>query len=585
MPRALYTYLRFCADCRSAVLLAFLFTTFAAAGHEVTVPNRNVDSTLEAIMHLVYDADYIRARERAIHELQHSGGDALYEASLYCILGDIESATGNRKKSLYYLRKAEKALRSDPKLESRLCVVAWKYANLYYEGRQYDSAYYYAKYAIDSSKVHFPSKYPGLLASNLPIIGYHHYIHGDYAAAERCYNEALAVNEANGSRNENVNTYLKIADLKAKRSDYNGAAGAAEKAYALAVEFNIQQYKLAAVNKLIDIHRQFGNYKEVARCLQLKMDLQEAIELADQKKTLKELETKYKTELKEQENSALKAINKKQQAQNSSLLIIIVLSAIVALAVLIFAVIFFTQKNRIKRQKANVERLNALNQKIFSVISHDFKGPMMGLDLLLGMLEKYKLDPERFTSQSNQLRSDLKQAELILENLLSWSKTELGMGDPQQKQCQPAQVACSVIAQLDVLLRQKHLSVQCSLPEELTIAVASDSFAIILRNLLSNAIKYSHEGGTITIAWDGQTRTFAVSDEGIGMEPERLEQLFDRQLDSRLGTSHETGYGIGLNFVYELVRKNDGHIRMESAAGEGTTVYFDFNGKRTHGKR
>jgi signal transduction histidine kinase len=69
------------------------------------------------------------------------------------------------------------------------------------------------------------------------------------------------------------------------------------------------------------------------------------------------------------------------------------------------------------------------------------------------------------------------------------------------------------------------------------------------------------------------------------MEDERIQQLFARHLDSRLGTLHETGYGIGLSLVHELVRKNNGAIRIESAVGEGTTVYFYFNDKHTHENR
>jgi signal transduction histidine kinase len=566
---------------RLAALLAFLGFSFIAAAQKTVSLDKKQVSSVEAVSQLVYDAKYIEARQMAIRELKLHGENPVFAAFMYGILADIETSTDNRKKALYYLRKAEKELQSQPGLRSRICVIAWKYANLYYEDRQYDSAYYYACYAIDSSKVHLPEAHQELRAMNLPIVGYHHYLQKEYTEAGRIYSEVLEINRRRGSEKENVNTYLKIADLEAARSDYAGAVVAADRAYALADEHKIEQYKLAAVNKLIDIHRQSGNYKEVARYLQLKMDLMDGINLAGQKKTLKELEAKYRTELKEQENRSLKAINKKQQSQNNSLMVIIVLSAVAAVAVLIFAIVFFAQKNRIRRQKANVDRLNALNQKIFSVISHDFKGPMMGLDLLLGMQEKYRLSPDRFASQSNQLRSDLKQANLILENLLSWSKTELGINDPQERNCKPALVLKAVIGQLDPLMRQKQLSVVSDLPESLEVPITSDSFTIILRNLLGNAIKYSYEEGVISIACEDQTGEFSISDRGTGMEEDRVQQLFARQLDSRLGTLHETGYGIGLSLVHELILKNDGAIRVESKPGEGTTVYFRFSAKKT----
>jgi signal transduction histidine kinase len=566
-----------------STLLLLLLLPLCCFGHKerstkgVTPEQRAV---LKDITDLVYKADYIGARKMAVYHLQRKQNDALFHASILGILGDIEAATDNRRKAFYYFRKIETIFHRNPELMPRMCMIAWKYANLYYEAQQYDSAYYYAQYAIDSCRVHLPNSYDGMLSANLPIIGYHYYLQGDYQRATGIYEQAIAVNQRMHAEIENVNTFLKMADLKVKQSDYQGAVKAADQAYDLADRHDVQQYRLAAVNKLIDLHRQFGNYREAARLLQLKMDLMDAINLAGQKKALQELEAKFHSELKEQENKSLKIGYKKKQRENKFLIIIILLSAIVALAILVFAVIFFGQKRRISRQKARVDRLNMLNQKIFSVISHDFRGPMMGLDLLLGMQEKYDLDAERFTIHTAQLRNDLKQANLILENLLSWSRTELGMNLTPDRECSPGLIGKAVIEQLKGLLTQKQLKVICALPIDQPLAVSADSFTIILRNLLGNAIKFSYVGGEILVTFNQHTGEFAVSDSGVGMDPERREKLFTRQLDSRLGTQRETGFGIGLNLVYELVLQHDGQIRAESSEGKGTTVYFSFKTTR-----
>ena len=536
------------------------------------------DSILTQLYNLLAAGDYTKAHNEAVKTLNACKGDIRTEAPVYFLLGEIDLTTGNKKGALAYYRKGRAIMQHQggAAYQSSMPVVFQKFANYYFESSIYDSARYYAQLSIDSSKAYRPEINDLMLSRNLPIIGYSYFLKRDYARATATYNKVIDLNKQLGDEAESANIYIKIADVKAAQSDYAGAVAMCEKAFRLGIDYKIPQYRLSAVNKLIDIHKQFGNYREVAAKLQLKMDLMDEINLADQKKQLEALEAKFQSTLRNQENKSLKAINKKQQTQNRFLSVIVVLAAVAGLSVLVFAVVFFRQKRRIARQKANVDRLNMLNQKIFSVISHDFKGPMMGLDMLLGMQEQQEGTSERFTRQTTQLRNDLKQANLILENLLNWSKTELGITGHHLQFCDGTQVVKAVTEQLESLITQKQLTVSTDLPETLSIPVPADMLTIILRNLLSNAIKYSNEKGRILIAYDGATAEFFVRDHGMGMDRQRLEQLFVQQVDSRLGTRHESGYGIGLHFVYELIGKHNGTIRAESEPGTGTTVYFHF---------
>jgi len=536
------------------------------------------DSVMSGLYEMLYTSDYTKIHNEAVRMLRVYKDQPRTVVSLHFLLGEIELNVGNKKGALAYYRKADALAKKDGPLlyRSYMPVVAQKFANFYFESEQHDSAYYYARIAIDSSLAYRPDIYEFMLSRNLPIIGYSYFLRKDYARAMSTYDQVIALNEQRGAVRESANIYIKMADVKLAQSDYKNAVGMGERALAIGDEYNVTQYKLAAVNKLLEIHRQFDNYKEVARYLQLKMDLMDEINLSEQKVKLKELEAKFQSTLRNQENKSLKAINRQQQVQNRFLSVIVWLSTIAGLSVCVFAILFFAQKRRIARQKANVDRLNMLNQKIFSVISHDFKGPMMGLDMLLGMQERQDGLNERITRQTAQLRNDLKQANLILENLLNWSKTELGIGDSQPQSCDAASVIQAVTEQVESLVRQKHLTITTRVPDTLLLPVPADMLTIILRNLLSNAIKYSNENGGILIGYDEQKGEFFVRDQGVGMERQRLETLFTQQVDSRLGTRHESGYGIGLHFVHELIEKHNGRIRAESEQGLGTTVYFNF---------
>jgi signal transduction histidine kinase len=114
--------------------------------------------------------------------------------------------------------------------------------------------------------------------------------------------------------------------------------------------------------------------------------------------------------------------------------------------------------------------------------------------------------------------------------------------------------------------------------------------AIVVRNLLTNAVKFTPAGGEIALkvvshkskvmtkgltTYDLPLTTVTISDNGIGMSAETLQNLFkiDKQT-SRTGTSGEQGSGLGLIVCKELVEKNGGTLTVESTEGKGSTFRF-----------
>jgi signal transduction histidine kinase len=106
--------------------------------------------------------------------------------------------------------------------------------------------------------------------------------------------------------------------------------------------------------------------------------------------------------------------------------------------------------------------------------------------------------------------------------------------------------------------------------------------AQILQNLLSNALRYTWQGN-ITVGAEaiepGRSVRCWVSDTGTGIEPGRLERVFDKLESDRL---HEGGLGLGLSIVKQLVEAHGGLVDVESRVNVGTTFFFtipDLEGK------
>jgi len=132
-----------------------------------------------------------------------------------------------------------------------------------------------------------------------------------------------------------------------------------------------------------------------------------------------------------------------------------------------------------------------------------------------------------------------------------------------------------------MLLKQnaelKGINVFFEIPQDIFIYVDKDMLEIVLRNIFFNAIKFTNKGGNINIfahEFEGIV-TIAVSDTGIGIENERIEEIFSNcDFYTTFGTSGERGTGIGLMICRELIEKNKGKIWVESKVGKGATFYF-----------
>ena len=242
------------------------------------------------------------------------------------------------------------------------------------------------------------------------------------------------------------------------------------------------------------------------------------------------------------------------------------------------------QKEEIEAQRDSLQELNATKDRLFRIIAHDLKNPMTALmsitqSLTMAYHELEESDREEAIRQVDKAAGDLLR---LLDNLLQWTTSQTG-----KMPFNPERFDLSVIAReshslADPLSRKKKISLESNIPEGSWVKADRNMISTVFRNLLSNAIKFTPEGGKVNLELhhfteeDGSDcQEVTVSDTGIGIPKDRLDQLFhmDNTWTTK-GTANESGTGLGLLLCYDFVVRNHGTMRAESETGKGSRFIF-----------
>jgi two-component system, sensor histidine kinase and response regulator len=230
----------------------------------------------------------------------------------------------------------------------------------------------------------------------------------------------------------------------------------------------------------------------------------------------------------------------------------------------------------LEKQTRELQELNHVKDKLFSVIAHDLKTPMYALRNLFYYIEERDMPPDEIKLMIPDVMHDLNYTTELMENLLLWAKSQMQTDTLKPNLLQVSEITENVLRLLRLQASTKNIDV-CNNCEEGVYAVGDkDMISLVLRNLLSNAIKFTPPGGTVEIGSqeiNGQIELF-VKDTGTGMSPETLEKINQNEYYSTRGTSNESGTGLGLMLCREFVNRNGGVLKIESRLGKGSIFTF-----------
>ncbi|MBF0480409.1 MAG: DUF4118 domain-containing protein [Desulfovibrionaceae bacterium] len=233
--------------------------------------------------------------------------------------------------------------------------------------------------------------------------------------------------------------------------------------------------------------------------------------------------------------------------------------------------------------KDNAEASDKAKSEFLANMSHEIRTPLNGIVGVLQIMEMAALDEEQKEFLVIAQKSSDRLSRL-LSDILDLSRIEAGKFYLCEADFLLKDVKASILEIFAVAVNADDIRFDFSIDERLPPVLKGDENRLtqILFNLVGNAIKFTQKGfvqidaSLLHSDCNSAIRVlFTVSDTGIGLSGEQLEYIFDpfTQVDAP-HTKRFQGAGLGLSIVRKLVKMMGGELCIDSAEGEGTTVYL-----------
>lgn len=235
-----------------------------------------------------------------------------------------------------------------------------------------------------------------------------------------------------------------------------------------------------------------------------------------------------------------------------------------------------------QRHLEQIAQLNQLKDQLFTIVSHDIRGPLALQFQLVELLEE---DRNNFNIEHREivemLGDQIRNTLGMTANLLEWFRSQREDMALRPNSLDLSEVVEECCQMLHIKSSAKQIMVHNNIALGTRVYADREALGLIIRNLLSNAIKFTGLGGSIHIQDEISENMVIISvcDNGIGMKEEQTRQLFsDKQIHSLPGTMGEKGAGLGLLVSRQFVQRSGGNMWVESQFGQGSIIYFTMRG-------
>ena len=238
------------------------------------------------------------------------------------------------------------------------------------------------------------------------------------------------------------------------------------------------------------------------------------------------------------------------------------------------------QTDALQQANCKLQELNQLKSAFLSIVSHELRTPMTSIkglveNLLDGFIGGVN---ERQAFYLTRIKHNIERLSRMLDDLLDFSRIENGRMELTVSRLSLLDLVSEVTVKLKPLADSKFISISNRHLTKLPPAFGDrDKVVQVLTNLVHNAIKFTPPRRAITIEATQPSAPFVqicVVDQGPGIPPEDLTNIFERFYQTPTRSTKASGAGLGLTITKSLVELNQGKIWVESEVGKGTRFSF-----------
>lgn len=266
------------------------------------------------------------------------------------------------------------------------------------------------------------------------------------------------------------------------------------------------------------------------------------------------------------------------------------ISAIIILLLIAFYFTYlFIYRKFIQEKKAAVDQESLkMKQSFLANMSHEMRTPMNAVVGFSELLAKTNLD-----EQQNGYVSAIKNASgnllLLINDILDYAKLESGKMELNEHPFHLKESIRKLFEIIELKAHEKKLRLIANIDPAIDNTIIGDEIKLsqILTNLLGNAIKFTHVG---YVALDIKLiesnnndikLRFVVSDTGIGISTDKIENIFESFTRASSDSNKlYGGTGLGLSITKQMTELMGGHIYVKSELNQGTEFILDFSFKR-----
>jgi signal transduction histidine kinase len=234
-------------------------------------------------------------------------------------------------------------------------------------------------------------------------------------------------------------------------------------------------------------------------------------------------------------------------------------------------------KKALKEEIANLKNLDRLKSNFLSMISHKFRTPITSISLFLQNLAAGVYDPEDATSRENLQKIYAESCYLggLVSDLLTFSQVMDKEEGLKLEPCNLNSIILELLQSSSEVAGKPGVETAFELEPLPHLFLDREKVSFGIKQVIDNAFKFSPKKGRIAIAIKNEDDLckIIVEDNGIGIAKDELPKIFEKfyQVDSD-HSGQIRGFGLGLFYAREFIRRHDGNITVESELGIGTRV-------------